>query len=93
MALRVVAPDGKSLCDLSDLDLDGQTIAAARVRGPCTYLLLPSGGRSLLSPDLARVAVTASTQLVASRGAGRLASGFPPNVLRTDQEGTITLAM
>ena len=93
MALRVVSPDGRSLCDLSDLDLDGQTIAATRVRGPCTYVLLPGGGRSLLSPDLVRVAVTASTQLVASRGSGRLASGFPPNVLRTDQEGTITLAM
>jgi competence protein ComEC len=93
MALRVVAPDGTTLCDFSDLDLDAQTIAAARVRGPCTYLLLPNGGRSLLSPDLDRVAVTAATQLVASRGSGRLATGFPANVLRTDQEGTITLAM
>ncbi|MGA8923944.1 MAG: hypothetical protein WB682_12440, partial [Candidatus Dormiibacterota bacterium] len=93
MALRVLAPDGTTLCDFSDLDLDAQTIAAARVRGPCTYLLLPNGGRSLLSPDLDRVAVTAATQLVASRGSGRLATGFPANVLRTDQEGTITLAM
>ena len=53
----------------------------------------PFGGRSLLSPDLARVAITSDTQLIASRGAGRLATGFPPNVLRTDQEGTITLPM
>jgi hypothetical protein len=35
----------------------------------------------------------ASTQLIASRGPGRLATGFPPSVLRTDQEGTIALPM
>jgi competence protein ComEC len=93
VGLRVVAPDGTALCDFSDLDLDAQTIAAARVRGPCNYVLLPSGGRSMLSPDLVRVAITATTQMIASRGPGRLAVAFPPNVLRTDQEGTITLAM
>jgi competence protein ComEC len=93
LAMRIVAPDGRSFCDLSDLDLDAQTIAAARLRGPCTYLLLPVGGRSQLSPDLDRAAVTATTQLIASRTAGRLANGFPPNVLRTDQEGTISLPM
>lgn len=93
LAVRIVSPGGRTLCDFSDLDLDAQTIAAERVRGPCTYVLLPNGGRSLLSPDLGRVALTATTQLVASRGSGRLASGFPPNVLRTDQEGTVTLAM
>jgi competence protein ComEC len=93
LALRVVSPDGRTICDFSDLDLDAQTVAAARVRGPCTYLLLPNGGRSLLSPDLERVALTPATQLIASRGPGRLAAGFPPDVLRTDQEGTITLAM
>jgi hypothetical protein len=93
LALRIVAPDGRSFCDLSDLDLDAQTVAASRLRGPCTYLLLPVGGRSQLSPDLDHAAVTATTQLVASRTAGRLANGFPPNVLRTDLEGTITLAM
>jgi hypothetical protein len=93
LALRIVAPDGRSFCDLSDLDLDAQTVAASRLRGPCTYLLLPVGGRSRLSPDLDNAAVTATTQLIASRTAGRLANGFPPNVLRTDQEGTITLPM
>jgi len=46
LGLRVVAPSGRSFCDFSDLDLDAQTVAAARLRGPCTYLLLPSGGRS-----------------------------------------------
>ena len=93
LAMRVVAPSGRSFCDLSDLDLDAQTVAAARLRGTCTYLLLPVGGRSQLSPDLVNAAMTTTTQLVASRTAGRLANGFPTNVLRTDQEGTITLPM
>ncbi|MDQ6721775.1 MAG: ComEC/Rec2 family competence protein [Candidatus Dormibacteraeota bacterium] len=92
LGIRAVASSGRSFCDLSDLDLDAQTVAAARLDGPCTYLLLPSGGRSLISPELATAAGTAA-QLIASRSAGRLASGFPPTVLRTDQEGTITLPM
>jgi competence protein ComEC len=93
LAMRIVAPDGRSFCDLSDLDLDAQTLAATRLRGPCTYLLLPLGGRSRISPELERTAMTPTTQLIASRASGRLANGFPPNVLRTDQEGTITLPM
>jgi hypothetical protein len=93
LALRAVAPDGRSFCDLSDLDLEAQQQASSRIRGKCTYLLLPSGGRSRLSPDLERVALTPTTQLIASRGPGRLASGFPPSVLRTDQEGTIALPL
>ena len=93
LALRAVAPDGRSFCDFSDLDLDAQTVAAVRLRGPCTYVLLPAGGRSRLSPDLERAAVSAATQLIASRTAGRLAAGFPPTVLRTDQEGTITFPL
>ncbi|MHB8613237.1 MAG: ComEC/Rec2 family competence protein [Candidatus Dormibacteraceae bacterium] len=93
LAMRVVGPDGRSFCDLSDLDLDAQTIAAGRLRGPCTYLLLPVGGRSQISPDLDTTAITPTTELIASRAAGRLANGFPPTVLRTDQEGTITLPM
>ena len=94
LALSVRAPDGRSFCDFSDLDLDAQALAATRLDGPCSYLLLPTGGRSQLSPDLSRAAITPSTQLIAARAAaGRLANGFPPNVLRTDQEGTITLSM
>ena len=93
LAMRIVAPDGRSFCDLSDLDLDAQTLAATRLRGPCAYVLLPLGGRSRLSPELERTALTPATQLIASRASGRLANGFPPNVLRTDQEGTITLPM
>jgi hypothetical protein len=93
LAFRAEAADGRTFCDFSDLDLDAQTIAAARVQAPCTYLLLPSGGRSLLSPNLESRAVGPRTQLIASRGAGRLATGFPPTVLRTDQEGTVTLPL
>jgi hypothetical protein len=93
LALRVVGQDGRTFCDLSDLDADAQSIASARFRGMCTYLLLPNGGRSLLSPDLERVAVSPATQLIASRSAGRLATGYPPSVLRTDQEGAITVPL
>ena len=93
LGFRAVSAGGRSFCDFSDLDVDAQTVAATRLRGPCTYLLLPSGGRSRLSPDLERRAITPSTQLIASRSAGRLATGFPPGVLRTDQEGTITLPL
>jgi hypothetical protein len=93
LAFRAVAPDGRSFCDLSDLDADAQTVAASRLSAPCTNLLLPVGGRSALSPDMERAAVDPSTQLIASRGAGRLATGFPPTVLRTDQEGTIALPL
>jgi competence protein ComEC len=93
LAIRVSVPGGRSFCDFSDLDLEAQTLAATRLRKPCTYLLLPAGGRSLLSPELERAAMSPTTQLIASRAAGQLAHGFPPNVLRTDQEGTITLPM
>jgi beta-lactamase superfamily II metal-dependent hydrolase len=91
LGLRVVAPSGRSFCDFSDLDVDAQTVAAGRLAGTCTYLLLPAGGRSLLSPDLERVVGPA--QLIASLASGRLARGLPKTVLRTDQEGTITLPM
>jgi competence protein ComEC len=94
LAMRITGPGGRTFCDLSDLDFDAQTLAATRLAGPCTYLLLPVGGRSLISPQLQHVAMNPTTQLIASRAAaGRLANGFPPNVLRTDQEGTITLRM
>jgi hypothetical protein len=92
LALRLVAPSGRTFCDLSDLDADAQVVAAARMKGPCTYLLLPSGGRSRLTAELERAAGPAA-QLIASRSAGRLANGFPPTVLRTDEEGTITMPM
>jgi len=93
LAFRAIASDGRTFCDFSDLDLDAQAIVAQRLRGTCTDLLLPGGGRSLLAPDLALVAIGSGTQLIASRGSGRLATGFPPDVLRTDEEGTITLAI
>jgi len=92
LALRVISPSGRTFCDLSDLDVEAQTVAAARLKGQCSYLLIPGGGRSRLSPELER-AVGPSVQLIASRSAGRLALGFPATVLRTDQEGTITVPM
>jgi competence protein ComEC len=91
LGLRVVSPSGRSFCDLSDLDADAQTLAAARLKGACTYLLLPYGGRSGLSPELQNV--MGQPELIASLASGRLATGFPPTVLRTDQEGTITVPM
>ncbi|MEP6752711.1 MAG: ComEC/Rec2 family competence protein [Candidatus Dormiibacterota bacterium] len=92
LALRVISPTGRTFCDLSDLDVEAQTAAAARLKGRCSYLLIPGGGRSRMSPELER-AVGPSVQLIASRSAGRLAQGFPVTVLRTDQEGTITVPM
>ena len=93
LGIRAIAASGKSFCDLADLDLDAQAVAGARLHGACTYMLLPAGGRSRLSPDLERAAVTPATQLVASRGPGRLAATFDASVLRTDEEGTITLPL
>jgi competence protein ComEC len=92
LAFRVIAPSGRTFCDLSDLDVDAQAVAAARLHGQCSYLLIPGGGRSGIAPELERAAGP-HVQLIASRPAGRLALGFPPTVLRTDQEGTITLPM
>ena len=91
LGLRVVARSGRSFCDLSDLDIDAQTVATGRLAGWCTYLLLPAGGRSRLSPDLERA--TSHAQLIASLASGTLARDIPKTVLRTDQEGTITLPM
>src|SRR5438552_5171342 len=93
LAVRAVAADGRSFCDFSDLDVEAQTVAATRLKNACSNLLLPAGGRSRLSPELERIAINASTQLIASRPSGRLANSFPPTVLRTDQEGTITLPL
>ena len=92
LAIRVWV-DGRTFCDFSDLDLDAQTVVASRLRSVCAYVLLPSGGRSRLSPDLERAAIDRATQLVASRGPGRLAAGFPPDVQRIDEEGAITLGL
>ena len=91
LGLRAVWSSGRSFCDLSDLDADAQTLAAARFKGPCTYLLLPSGGAGALSPDLLQA--VGDPEMVASLASGRLATGYPPTVLRTDQEGTITVPM
>src|SRR5207248_2561772 len=91
LAMRVVGPSGRSFCYLSDLDAEAQMIAAARLRGPCTYLLLPSGGQTAPAPDL--IAAAGRPELIASLASGRLGQGLPATVRRTDQEGTITMPM
>jgi competence protein ComEC len=88
LALRVVGPK-HSFCDLSDLDVQAQMVAATHLKGGCDYLLLPAGGKSAPAPEL--MAIANPGQLVASRGSGRLARGLPASTLRTDQEGTIVL--
>jgi competence protein ComEC len=91
LGLRVVSPSGRSFCYLSDLDVDAQAVAAARLRGTCTYVLLPNGGQTALSVDMNQA--IGQPELLASLASGRLAAGLPPTVLRTDQEGTITVPM
>ena len=91
LALRFQVPGGQSFCDLSDLDPDGQLLAAARLDGPCDYLLLPDGGRSLLAPELL-AAARPKVFLVA--GSARTATGLAPGSLRrTSQEGSIALPL
>jgi competence protein ComEC len=93
LAVRAVAPSGKAFCDLSDLDAGAQLDAAARISGSCAALLVPNRGTSRLAAELEQVAVTKTTRLIVSRGPGRLATGFPPTVLRTDEEGTIAVPL
>jgi hypothetical protein len=90
LGFRAVGP-AHTFCDFSDLDADAQIVAAARLRGPCDYLLLPSGGRSSLAPELLLAARPG--QLIASTASGRLARDLPPTTLRTDQEGAIELPL
>jgi len=62
------------------------------LRGGCDELLLPSGGRSALAPDLMRAAHPGV--LIASLASGRLARDLPAGLVqRTDQEGTIVLPL
>src|SRR5207249_4010212 len=66
LAVRAVAPDGRSFCDFSDLDVEAQTVAATRLKNACSNLLLPAGGRSRLSPELERIALDAWRQELVS---------------------------
>jgi competence protein ComEC len=93
LAFRVSGSDGRTFCDVADLDPDGQTAAAARLRGGCDALLLPSGGRSAPVPDL--MAAARPGLLIASdSGSGQLARGLPAGILsRTSQDGTIVQAL
>jgi hypothetical protein len=92
MALRVTGPAGQSFCDFSDLDPEAQSVAAARLHGPCNALLLPSAGRTAPAPQLMRAA--RPSRLVVSDGGGQLARDLPRGeVLRTSQEGTIVIPL
>jgi hypothetical protein len=92
LAFRARGPSGRSFCDLGDLDPEAQAIAAARLRGGCTYLLLPSGGRSTPAPEL--MAAAHPQRLVASDAGGQLARDLAHgNVLRTSQEGDVVLPL
>lgn len=92
LAVRVVGPSGASFCDLADLDLDGQSAAAARLAGRCDALLLPGGSRSAPAADL--LAAARPARLIASDAGGQLARGLSRGVLsRTSQEGEIVLPL
>ena len=91
LALRFALPGGRSFCDLSDLDREAQTSAAARLHGRCDYLLLPDGGRSGLSPELL-AAARPGVLMVA--GSARPSRDLPAGELRrTSQEGTIEVPL
>jgi len=92
LAFRVTGPDGRSFCDLADLDSEGQIDAAARLRGPCGALLLPGGGRGAPAPEL--MARARPSQLLVSDAGGQVARDLPRGeLLRTSQEGTIVIPL
>jgi competence protein ComEC len=92
MGFRAQGPSGRSFCDLADMDPEAQAIAAARLAGGCTYLLLPGGGSSAPAPEL--MAAARPRRLVASDAGGQLAGDLAQsNVLRTSQEGDVVLPL
>ncbi len=92
LALRIVSPDGRAFCDMSELDPEAEVEAATRLRGRCDYLLLPAGGRTAPAQELLDRA--RPRELIVSAAAARLARGIPPGaVRRTDQEGAIELSL
>jgi competence protein ComEC len=91
LALRFLIPGGQAFCDLSDLDPDAQLLAAARLGGPCDYLLLPDGGRSAPSPELL---AAARPKVLLVAGSAPPARGLPAgNLRRTSQEGSIAVPL
>lgn len=93
LTFRVVGPDGRSFCDLADLDPDGQAAAVTRLRGTCDALLLPGEGRSAPSPVLLAGA-RPSRLLVSDAAGGQLARGLPRGTTsRTSEEGTIVVPL
>ena len=91
LALRFTLAGGPSFCDLSDLDPQAQLQAAARLTGPCDYLLLPDEGRSAPAPELLKAA---QPKVLLVSGGARLARDLPAGSLRrTAQEGSIQVAL
>ena len=92
LSLRVVGPDGRALCDFSDLDAGAQAAAAAGLRGGCDYILLPSEGRKSVDAGLLRAFPGA--RLLVSTNGGNLARGLPAaRISRTDQDGPIEVSL
>jgi len=91
LALRFAVPGGQAFCDLSDLDADAQLLAAARLGGPCDYLLLPDGGRSAPAAELL---AAAKPKVLLVAGSAPPARGLPAgNLRRTSQEGSIAVPL
>ena len=91
LAVRISLAGGPAFCDLSDLDPQAQLQAAARLTGPCEYLLLPDEGRSSPAPELLRAA---RPKVLLVSGAAKLARDLPAgNLRRTAQEGSIQVAL
>jgi competence protein ComEC len=91
LGLRISMTGGPTFCDLSDLDPQAELLAAARLAGPCDYLLLSDEGRSAPPPELLRAACP--RQLLVS-GSARLARDLPAgNLRRTSQEGSISVPL
>jgi len=91
LALRFVVPGGQAFCDLSDLDPDAQLLAAARLGGPCDYLLVPDEGRSAPAPELL---AAARPKVLLVAGSAPSARGLPAgNLRRTSQEGSIAVPL
>lgn len=91
LAFRVAGPDGRSLCDFSDLNADAQRQAAGRLRGGCDFLYFSA--RAAPDPDL--IQQLDPEQLVMSAASGdHNPAGVPSGRLRrTDQEGDVTVAL
>lgn len=94
LALRVRGPDGRTFCDLADLEPDSQTVAAPRLAalGGCETMMLPSAGTSAPVPEM--VAAAHASRYVVSDAGARTARDLPTGaILKTSEEGAITVPL